>query len=46
MHPPIEQQAILLQSAADDDAAIAFLDFVAGPEGRAIIRAQGYEVGD
>ena len=46
MHPPIEQQAILLQSAADNGAAIAFLDFVAGPEGRAIIRAQGYEVKD
>jgi molybdate transport system substrate-binding protein len=46
MHPPIEQQAILLRSAADNDAAIAFLAFVAGPQGRAIIRARGYEVAD
>lgn len=46
MHPPIEQQAILLQSGVNDDGAIAFLEFLAGPEGRAIVRAQGYEVGD
>lgn len=46
MHPPVEQQAILLRTAADNATAIAFLEFVAGPEGRAIIRAQGYEVTD
>ena len=46
MHPPIEQQAILLTHGADNKTALAFLEFVGGPEGRAIIRAQGYEVPD
>lgn len=46
MHPPIEQQAILLTQGAGDEVTTAFLEFVAGPEGRAIIRAQGYEVPD
>lgn len=43
MHDPIEQQAILLR---DTEASRAFLDFVAGSEGRAIIRKHGYEVPD
>ena len=46
MHPPIEQQAVLLQPVDEHAAAAAFLEFIAGPEGRAIIRAQGYEVAD
>ena len=46
MHPPIEQQAVLLGPGQGHAAAAAFLEFVAGPEGRAIIRAQGYEVID
>lgn len=41
MHDPIEQQAILLQ---DSEAARAFGAFLAGDDGRAIIRAHGYEV--
>ncbi len=45
-HPPIEQQAILLGKDGGNDIAAEFLDFVSGPEGRAIIRAQGYEVPD
>lgn len=43
MHDPIEQQAIQI---SDDDVAQAFLEFLRGPDGRAIIRAHGYEVPD
>jgi molybdate transport system substrate-binding protein len=46
MHAPIEQQAVLLQRPGGNDIGMAFLEFVRGPEGRAIIRAQGYEVPD
>ncbi len=41
LYHPIEQQAVLLR---DDAVARAFLRFVASDEGRAIIRANGYEV--
>ena len=46
LHPPIEQQAILLHAGRSHDAATAFLDFIRGPQGRAIIEAQGYGVPD
>ena len=46
MHAPIEQQAVLLSPGAGNEVAVAFLEFVAGAQGRAIIRAQGYEVPD
>ncbi len=39
LHDPIVQQAILLR---DDDRARAFLDFVRGPTGRALIADRGY----
>ena len=39
LHTPIEQQAVLLKDAP---AARAFLDFVKGPDARAIIRRFGY----
>ncbi len=41
LYSPIEQQAVLLR---DDALAWDFLRFVASDEGRAIIRASGYEV--
>ena len=41
LYEPIEQQAVLLQ---DDAVARGFLRFVASDQGRAIIRANGYEL--
>lgn len=38
LHHPIRQDAVLLKSGADDEAARAFLEFLKGPEARAIIR--------
>jgi len=43
-HTPIEQQAILLKTGADNPAAKAFLQFLKGPEAKTIIRRYGYEV--
>jgi molybdate transport system substrate-binding protein len=39
LHAPIEQQAVLLK---DVPAARAFLEFVKGPDARAVIRSFGY----
>ncbi len=41
-HTPIDQQAVLLTSGADNPAARAFLAFLKGSEARAIIRSSGY----
>ena len=43
-HAPIEQQAVLLKTGQDREAAKAFLKFLKGPEAKAIIRRYGYEV--
>jgi len=43
-HTPIEQQAVLLKTGADNPAARAFLQFLKGPEAKTIIRRYGYEV--
>lgn len=43
-HAPIEQQAILLKTAAGDPAAVAFVNFLKGPQAKAIILRYGYEV--
>jgi molybdate transport system substrate-binding protein len=42
MHDTIEQQAILLQRAANDEGARSFLQFLRGAGGRAIILRDGY----
>ncbi len=43
-HTPIDQQAVLLKTGANSDAAKAFLVFLKGKEAKAIIRRYGYEV--
>lgn len=43
-HDPIEQQAVLLRTGANDPAARAFLHFLKSPRAVAIIRRYGYEV--
>ncbi len=42
LHQPIEQQAVLLARARDDQAARAFLDFLRGKPAREIIARAGY----
>jgi len=36
-HAPVEQQAILLQRASDNPAALAFLTYLGGADARAIL---------
>jgi len=43
LHTPIDQQAVLLKTGADNAAARAFLAFLKSGEARAIIRRYGYE---
>jgi len=43
MHPPIEQGAIILKDAKNEDAAQAFLDFVKSPTGRSTLAKYGFE---
>ena len=44
LHDPIEQQAVLMLSAAEYAAARKLMDFVRGPEARLIIETYGYTV--
>jgi molybdate transport system substrate-binding protein len=46
LHQPIEQQAILLQRAAENSIAAGFLAFLRGPDGRKIIERHGYKLPD
>lgn len=43
LHPPIDQQAVLLTAGARNPAASAFVSYLRGPEARAIIQRYGYE---
>jgi molybdate transport system substrate-binding protein len=43
-HTPIDQQAVLLKTGADNDAAKAFLAFLKSKDAKAIIKRYGYEV--
>ncbi len=46
LHAPIRQDAVLLASAADVEAAKAFLTFLRGAEARALLERFGYGPGD
>jgi molybdate transport system substrate-binding protein len=41
-YPRLEQGAVVLKSAVDPAAARAFLDFVLGPDGRAVLDRFGF----
>lgn len=41
-YPRLEQGAVVLDAAADADAGRAFLDFVLGPDGRAVLDRYGF----
>lgn len=43
LHAPIEQGAVLLQRAASNAAAVAWLAYLKTPEAKAIMRSVGYE---
>ena len=43
LHSPIDQQAVLLKTGANNPAAKAFMTFLKSPAARAIIRRYGYE---
>lgn len=43
-HTPIEQQAVLLKTGANSEAAKAFVAFLKSGEAKAIIKRYGYEV--
>jgi len=42
LYAPIRQDAVLLKKGADNDAAVAFMTFLKGPEATAIILKYGY----
>ena len=44
LHQPIAQDAILTNRGARNPAARAFMDFLVGAEGKALIRRYGYSV--
>lgn len=44
MHEPIRQDAVLLKTGAENEAAKAFLEFLRGPEARKVIESFGYAV--
>ena len=45
-HQPIQQQAVLLQSGANNPAALEFIKFMQSPKASNIIRADGYTVSE
>jgi molybdate transport system substrate-binding protein len=45
-HQPIQQQAVLLQSGANNPATLEFIKFMQSPEASTIIRHDGYTVSE
>jgi molybdate transport system substrate-binding protein len=45
-YEPIRQDAILLERAVDDAAAISLLEFLSSAEAKAVIRRSGYRIAD
>ena len=41
-HPPIRQEAVLLEKGRDNPAAVALMEYLARPEVRELIRSYGY----
>jgi molybdate transport system substrate-binding protein len=46
LHDPIRQDAVLLRTGEADPVARQFVDYLKGPEGRAVIEKYGYAVAD
>jgi molybdate transport system substrate-binding protein len=46
LYDPIFQDAVLLETGADNPAAAAFLEFLKGPEAAAVIARYGYAAGE
>jgi molybdate transport system substrate-binding protein len=46
LHTPIAQDAVLLKKGQDNEAARTFMDFLMGPEAKAIKEKYGYGAGD
>ena len=45
LYTPIHQDAVLLENGADQPAALALIEYLKGPEARAIVERFGYGVG-
>ena len=44
LHPPLEQEAVILKNAKNKDAVRAYLEFVKGEMGRAVLAKYGFEL--
>ena len=44
LYPKVEQQAVILESAADNDAASEFMDFVRSEKAAEVIESYGYAI--
>jgi molybdate transport system substrate-binding protein len=43
MHDPIRQDAVLLNKGKENEAALAFLEFIEGEQAKTIINSYGYD---
>ena len=44
LHTPIQQDAVLLKSAKDQEVAIALMNYLKGDKIKALIRSFGYDI--